>query len=161
MLRLAPLDWSDPVLVGATRVIEIRADFDTPIIGWGLDLISDAPGVASVVPAIPTLGSAWSGATTSDGDGLAGLAFPTPVVGTSVLLAQVTIRANAIGTARFRLSATPGDLTEGFATISGFEQVDFGAPLEFIVPAPGGWMAGSLFGATWLRRRRRSPDLSL
>src|SRR5262245_26043305 len=60
--------------------IDIRADINVPILGWGLDVSMTTPGVI-VQNANPTIGPDWFGVNAPDGDHLAGLAFPNDVSG--------------------------------------------------------------------------------
>ena len=109
------LELEDPganISIGDIFTLNILADISEPVLGWGLDLNFD-PGLVNQTAA-PVIGPSWFAALSPDGDGLAGLAFPTPVSGTGILLASLSFEAMAEGTALFSSSITPFDLSEGF-----------------------------------------------
>lgn len=125
----------DVASVGDSVEVEIRADLSDPIVGWGLDLILD-PGVLSV-DGPPSIGGAWTGVFAPDGDELAGLAFPTGVSGTDVLLATLHHQVAGVGATTIVPSVTSGDLTEGFALeVTGFDDIVFEAATFTAVPEP-------------------------
>jgi DNA-binding beta-propeller fold protein YncE len=121
------------VAVGDTATVDIVADFNTPMFGWGLDLASSAPSIAGPVGS-PTVGPSWQSVHARDGDGLAGCAFPADVgPANNVLLARVHIRGLAPGAATLTPGATTGDLGEGFAIAStDFSNVQF-VPAAIVV----------------------------
>jgi hypothetical protein len=125
--------------VGETLDVEVFAEMSDPIVGWGLDVRIE-PAQLSVASA-PAIGSAWTGVAGQDGDGLAGAAFPSGLTG-SVLLATLTLTADAVGVSVLTLEISAGDATEGFAFdpdfSTGFDSVELQAPLEItVVPEPG------------------------
>lgn len=100
--------------VGDTIAVDLVADIADPVLGWGLDVAFDA-ALLSLVGS-PVIGPDWlPAAATSDGDGLAGLAFPTALTGDAVLLATLNFLLLDAGTSSLAASVTVGDLTEGFA----------------------------------------------
>lgn len=152
---------TDTVAVGETVQVDIIADIPEPVLGWGLDVGFDA-SVLSLAGA-PVIGSDWSAAPSADGDGLAGLAFPSAISGDDVLLASLTFEAIAAGTSALEGSVTSGDLTEGFALASSpgaFGEVSFETGVvEAPIPEPGGatlFVAGVLTFAACGGRRPRA-----
>ena len=99
---------------GTIFSVAIVADIPQPVVGWGLDLNIQNPAVVSVAAA-PSIGPPWVSAYAPDGDGLAALAFPTSVSGTGVVLATLSLSADAVGETDLWINVTPGDLSEGFA----------------------------------------------
>ena len=99
---------------GTIFSVAIVADIPQPVVGWGLDLTIQNPAIVSV-HAAPSIGPPWVSAYAPDGDGLAGLAFPSSVSGIGVVLATISLSADAVGDTELWISVTPGDLTEGFA----------------------------------------------
>jgi len=106
---------SKSIQTGSVFDVQITADINAPILGWGLDLTFD-DSVLSLTGL--NIGSIWSAGTALDGDGLAGLAFPTPVSGTGLLLATLTFQPLTEGVSSLALGVTPTDLTEGFPLLS-------------------------------------------
>ena len=99
---------------GTIFSVAIVADIPQPVVGWGLDLTIQNPAIVSV-HAAPSIGPPWASAYAPDGDGLAALAFPSSVSGTGVVLATISLSADAVGETDLWISVTPGDLSEGFA----------------------------------------------
>ena len=147
--------WFDPaspsVGVGDTVAVDIMANFDDPVVGWGIDLVIDQPGYADWVNT--TIGGAWDATTTLDGDGLAGLNFPNAQSG-SVLLATVTFEGLAIGQTPLILGAGPEE-DEGFLLESGVlaENIQFIPGCLTVIPEPGGIALLSLVGLATASRR--------
>ena len=138
--------------VGGFANVEIRADFTEPILGWGLDLNVDDPGVADLDSF--TIGPAWDPVLSSlDGDLLGGTAFPGPVgPGSNILLATLTFEAFGIGVTPISLSIS-GDEDEGFAIDpSGLDSVVF-AEGTIRVPEPAALTLLALGAVAVLRRR--------
>jgi hypothetical protein len=127
---------ADPgVAPGDSTTLEIRADFDVPVLGFGIDLVLD-PGVLSPSGA-PTIGAAWTPAFAPDGDGLVGLAPITGIVGPDVLLASLTVMRTSGEATVIDGAITPGDLTEGFPLLSnGFDAVVFEPTAVAAIPEP-------------------------
>jgi len=142
--------------VGEAFTLELRADLDAPILGWGLDLLL-APGLALVSG--PAIGSDWSAAFAPDGDGLAGLAFPSGVQGDDVLLATLTLEATRGGLLGFEPGRSGDDPSEGLALDPvGFDDTSFVGGAVQVVPEPG---TGALLGlglAGLATRRLRPPS---
>jgi hypothetical protein len=126
---------SSEVTIGQGFNVSIVATIPDPVVGWGLDLSFDH-AVLSLVGS-PVIGPVWLPATALDSDGLAGLAFPSSISGTSVLLATVHLSAIAAGETDLTLSVTPGDLTEGFPLDpTGFATMTLGSAHVTAVPEP-------------------------
>jgi hypothetical protein len=139
--------------------ISLLADLPDPVLGWGLDLGMD-PGILSVAET-PATGPLWQPVPASDGDGLAAYAFPGSVSGSDILLATVTLSADAVGETDLILSTTPGDLTEGFPLDpDGFATAVFAPGHVTVVPEPvsvflaaAGWFAlRAPGGRRWFRK---------
>ena len=144
--------------------IDIVADINTPIVGWGMDLTIVTPTVASLTGG-PVIPFPWLAAFAPDGDQLAGLASPFDPVfgavsGTDIILATLTFTADAPLETDLLLSITAGDATEGFALDpTGFAVVQFETG-KIIVPEPAGLilLACCLPACLLLRRRSRWID---
>lgn len=138
-VRIEPAVQTVPL--GSNFSVNIVADIVPPIVGWGLDLSVDTPGIASQV-GLPSINMPWVAANAPDGDSLAALAFPfSPVngsvFGSSVLLATLSFHADAIGQTYLTPSATPGDLTEGFPLDPlGFASAGYTPGLVIVTPEP-------------------------
>lgn len=133
--------------------IDLVADITEPVVGWGLDLTLDPAGIISL-SGPPALGPSWLSAFASDGDGLAGLAFPDSVADVGVVLATLSFTADAVGQADLLAGYSLGDLAEGFPLDpGGFASVAFEIGHVMVVPEPAMivLLAGGLFG---LRCRR-------
>ena len=96
---------------GLTGLIYAEIPLQDAIVGFGLDAIIDDPAGLSYVGFVP--GPAFDPVGSPDGDGIAGMVFPSDVVyGDGVLLGTLTFT----GTGSWvDLGVTAGDLTEGFA----------------------------------------------
>jgi len=153
-VRFAPP--TNSVQPGGMFTIDIVADVDPlePLLGWGLDLAFDASILSLVQP--PMIAPGWFAASAADSDGLVGLAFPNSISGPNIPLATLTFTADAIGMSGLSLSATSGDLTEGFALdAQGFANPTFQPGQVSVVPAPGAAVL-ALIGlpmVAWVRRR--------
>ncbi len=146
---------ADPgVAPGASTTLEIRADFDTPVLGFGVDLVLD-PAVLAAVSA-PVIGPAWTPVFAPDGDGLAGLALPAGVVGSDVLLASLAVTRLSPARTQIGGAITAGDLSEGFPLVgSGFDPVTFVPAAVAAVPEPTAAMILGIL-AGWFSVRGRS-----
>ena len=142
MITLSPS--TTDIYVGDVFSVDIMADIavSEPLLGWGLDIGNTSGLLTGTAP--PVIGSAWLPVAGLDGDGLAGLAFPFPVVGSDVLLASLSFQATGVGMAELIPAITLGDLTEGFALApSGFADVTFTnltlniMERPVIIPEPG------------------------
>ena len=124
------------VELGNVFELDIVAEIDEPVLGWGLDLTIDDTTVVSPFGA-PVIDPAWHPASfTPDGDGLAALAFPCGLAGTQTL-ATVTFSADSLGDTFLYLGADHDDLTEGFALDStGFAEITFEPGHVNVVPLP-------------------------
>ena len=146
--------WLDPtnptVNVGETVMVDIMADFEEPVMAWGLDLMIAEPMVAGLTQI--AIGSEWDVTDTLDGDGLAGLRFPTGVGG-QVLLATLTFEGLAIGETALDLSSGPEE-DEGFLLESGYmaTNVNFIGATLTVVPEPATLLLA--MGIIVLARRR-------
>jgi len=129
---------STDVFVGDIFTLNILADIPDPVLGWGLDVNFDSALVNQTMP--PVIGPAWFAAVSPDGDGLAGLVFPTPVSGTGILLASLSFEAIDAGTVLFSAGISPLDLNEGFPLLlqGSFAEVVFNdLAVTINVPEPG------------------------
>ncbi len=111
-VRFDPQNTS--VTAGTSFTVKLVADIPDSVVGWGLDVGFD-PLLLSLESV--EVGPAWSAATAADGDGLVGLAFPTPVSGQNSLLATLHFKAKATactGNSNLVASFTANDLAEGF-----------------------------------------------
>ncbi|HKQ48069.1 MAG TPA: hypothetical protein VJZ71_08380 [Phycisphaerae bacterium] len=145
------------IILGHDFEIDIVADINNPVVGWGLDVTVATGGVISSA-GDPDIGPSWFAVNAPDGDKLAGIAFPNGIVGTDVLLATLHFTADADGETDLLLSVTPGDNTEGFALDpSGFGSYLFETG-HVSVPEPAGILVMMLSLACACRRRtaRRS-----
>ena len=135
--------------LGGTTDVQLWANFDDSIVGWGLDLDLDMPTVADW--AIAALGPAWNETSTLDGDGLAGLAFPPGQTG-DVLLATLTFTGMEIGTTDLTLGYDGED--EGFLLeLGGLDElVNYGSGSITVTPEPATIVLLAL-SALALRRR--------
>ncbi len=150
------------IILGHDFEIDVVADINAPVVGWGLDVTVATPGVISQI-ADPAIGPSWFAVPTPDGDKLAGLAFPDSVSGSNILLATLHFRADADGETDLLLGITPGDQTEGFALDpTGFATTHFETG-HVSVPEPQSLviMILSCAGALRLRNGRRSSRTSL
>ena len=165
-LQADPVDVSvriEPPLqvvpLGSNFTIDIVADIIPPVVGWGLDLSLDTPGIASQV-GLPSINFPWILANAPDGDSLVALAFPFAPVngsvsGSSIVLATLTFHADAIGQTYLTPSATPGDLTEGFPLDpTGFASAGYTSGLVIVVPEP---LSAMMLLPMWMIWRRRRP----
>jgi len=134
--------------------VDIVADISAAdaIVGWGLDLNLATPGVANW--SLVAVGSAWSGVASPDGDGLAGLAFPSAVSGDDVLLARVEVFPLGLGVTGIAPGVTLNDLTEGFVKLGGASvPASFTGGSVEVVPEPATLTLLALAGLVVLRRR--------
>jgi hypothetical protein len=147
---LTVIDLNNPM---PPYYVDIIADIPTAdaIVGWGLDLNVALPAVASWT--LSSIGPDWTGVPSPDLDNLAGLAFPNPISGISVL-ATVEFTGLTPGVTGIMPGVTPGDQTEGFVKLGGaFVPAGFtGATVE-VIPEPATLTLLALAGLVVLRRR--------
>jgi hypothetical protein len=157
-----PADATIPTVHGSVDVqIVASIPQSDSIIGWGLDLIVDTPGLVSW--SVLSLGPDFVPFSAPDGDGLGGI-VPTPpgtsVWGASVLLATLRFTGVAdYGQTSICTGSTPGDLTEGFARdpdIGGFANALYTCGMITLVPEPASLLLVSLAGLAVVRRRSRT-----
>ena len=145
------------VAFGDVFDLNIVADIDEPVLGWGLDLTIDDPSILSTI-GDPLIGSLWDGAFAPDGDGLAALGFPDSIMGNDLLLATVTLSADTLGETDLFLGADDNGLTEGFPLDNvGFAGTTFEPGHVRVVPLPaaGVLVLVGLGVVTSVRRRSR------
>lgn len=149
VVRLEPVTPS--VNVGESVTVAILATFDEPVMAWGLDLAIGAPAYAAWTGTV--IGANWDAPpATLDGDGLAGLRFPTGLAG-EVLLATLTFEGLLAGETLLALSSGPEE-DEGFLLASGglATNVQYLPATLTVVPEPA---AVALLGLAAVMRRRR------
>ena len=157
-VRLEPAELM--IVEGGDFSVDIVADINTPVIGWGFDLAA-TPAFLLALDGPPTIGPQWSPAGSSDGDDLAGLAFPNAVSGTDILLATVHLQAIAQGKVELTIETTIGDLTEGFALDpSGFASFTVTPANITIIPEPATAALLVLVPVIGLFRSRRRRTIS-
>jgi len=141
-VRVEPPDLVVDINSTSTFTLDLVADINTPVVGWGLDLNIETPGVVSVTgtPDIPF--PPWIDVFAPDGDGLAAVADPFPptngsVSGLNILLATLTFSVDRLGETDLVPSVTEGDLTEGFPLDPmGFGTVTFQNGHVMVIPEP-------------------------
>ena len=141
---------------GDVFTLDIVAEIDQPVLGWGLDLTIDDATIISTM-GLPAIASAWHAVPfTPDGDGLAALAFPAGISGTQTL-ATVTFSADNLGDTFLYLSADDDGLTEGFPLDNaGFGEITFDPGHVNVVPLP--CTALIVLVGAGLACRRRCPS---
>ncbi len=142
---------------GDVFTLDIIADIDQPVLGWGLDLAIDDPSVLSTI-GLPAIDANWVGLPfTPDGDGLAAVAFPDGISGT-VVLATLTFSADEQGFTLLQLGADDNGLTEGFPLDnSGFGDIKFESAGITVVPLPAAVVLGIVgLGLVAIRRGRKA-----
>ncbi len=141
-----------PVRVGDAFNVDVVADFNSPIISWGID-VGVRPSEALSQKGLPKIDSMWFAAMAPDGDGLAGLAFPLGIVGINKRLATMTFVADAEGEAEIRGWFNAEDPAEGFSIEPGrFAAVEFVPASVRIVPEPATALLIGIIGLANLRR---------
>ena len=143
--------------LGDMFTVDIIMDADPEgITGWGIDLnIINTNKIAQV--GSPVIGPDWTPVFAPDGDELAGLATladPEGVTGTSVL-ATITFLATQVGWTQIHASDDwPEDETEGFGIFDdGVISPAYYCGYVQVVPEPAS-LALLLIGGLVLRRRR-------
>jgi hypothetical protein len=119
--------------MGDVFSVQLFADLPDPIIGWGFDVFYDTSSVSlnSFVA-----GPDWFGVTDpSDPNEVGGLAFPTPVGGTDVLLGTLSFTALITGSITPDLAYDPNSPFQGFALLDG-EFDPSNLRIEAAVPEP-------------------------
>jgi hypothetical protein len=130
---IEPTNQTKPL--GSLFSVAIWADMSNPVLGWGLDVGYDHSVLTMI--GTPVIGPLWAAGLAPDGDGLAGLTFPTGVQGNGLLLATLNFSVAAAGQTDLTLSVTPGDLNEGFALDpTGFANATFQAAHVEVLPEP-------------------------
>lgn len=152
---------SQTVTLGDPFTVDIVADIDMPVVGWGLDFTPATLGIISLT-GLPAIGADWLSAFAPDGDGLVGLASPLPpfngsISGIGIVLATLSFSADTIGATDLVASITPGDLTEGFALDpTGFATVTFQPGVLTVIPEPS-TLVLLVFVSLMFVRRKREP----
>jgi len=125
----------DTAGLGQIFEVLIFADFSEPILGFGIDVDFD-PAVIDWADD-PLVGELWDPVFAPDGDGLAGLAPPTGLVGDGILLVSLLFEGVSVGSTSIDVSVTLEDLTEGFVLEGGVFDSFSVVPDDVIVPEPG------------------------
>jgi hypothetical protein len=139
------------VEIGQTVDVDIVATFSDPVMAWGLDATLSDPSLGTWAGL--TIDPLWDPSDSLDGDGLAGLVFPTGVSG-EVLLATLTFEAGMTeGVTDVTLSYGPEE-DEGFLLVSGVldDVVTYVPGTIEVVPEPATLML-LLSGIALVRRR--------
>ena len=150
------VSWSaqDTVIptVGETADVELWANFTDPIVAWGLDLTLPNPAIASWNSTL--IDPAWDTTATLDGDGLAGLRFPTGLSG-DVLLATLTFTGTSVGMTDLSLGYNDED--EGFLReLGGLDaNVTYLPGTITVVPEPATLSLLALGGLAVMGRRKK------
>lgn len=130
---------SSSVLPGESFTVSILADIPEPVLGWGLDVSFDS-SVLNLTEI--SVGADWVPVVGIDGDELSGLAFPFPVSGEDIVLAELSFNALSSGRTELIAGITEGDFTEGFALDpfspmgGGFSEIVFQSGSVNVVPEP-------------------------
>jgi len=150
------------VTLGDVFNVDIRADMDLGIAGFGMLFNIQDPTICHLTAA-PQTGPAWWSTTdfTPQGWRIGGLAFPDPVEGVDVLLATLSFHADHVGETDLVLTISPDDLTQGFALGPPFSPGNFdfvtlnlGHVTVIDVPAPAALALFAVAGLTRPRMRR-------
>ncbi|MCG8408426.1 MAG: PEP-CTERM sorting domain-containing protein [Phycisphaerales bacterium] len=141
-----------------STTLDLIADIPEPdaIIGFGIDaLIDTLLGPGNLTIDNVTIGTEFDLIAAPDGDELAGIIPPFDSLwGDGVLLATVGVSWDDVGIWTVTPSVTPGDLTEGFPTPTGFADVSSFVGAQITAPEPGSLALTLLAGIALLRRRR-------
>lgn len=97
---------------GRPLTVEIIADIEDPIIGFGFDWLFDA---AFIEPSAFMLSELFTAAGGTDSDSIVALAYPDPVVGEDVLLGTLQFDAVSEGDSIVSLHDVTGGRNTGFA----------------------------------------------
>jgi len=125
------------IAVGKSGIMSLYISTSQPIIGWGVDFNMSNPAAISITRFSPSAGWVPVNSTT-DGDGLAALAFPSPIVGNNINVAIIEYQAVTAGTFTMSISASASDPGEGFALASGgLSPVTFAAPITITIKPSG------------------------
>lgn len=154
--------------LGDTFTVDIVADLFDPILAWGIDLtVSDGSVLSTwqdnALLSLPVIGPQWADpGSTPDGDLLGGVAFPNAISGTDIILATITLSADALGETDlflgddnpFPFEFPPNDLTEGFGLDpTGFATVTYLSGHVLVTPEPSTALLLSVASLFVLRRR--------
>ena len=140
---------------GQSFTEDITADISAPILGFGFDYTFNAAqlSLTNVV-----VGPLWFGAPPPETNSIAGLAFPTPVSGSGVLLATMDFTALSSGTpGSISLFYNYGNLAEGFPLAAGgyatnnLPNVPEPAPLPLALLGIGSLLAYHVATKIWKR----------
>lgn len=125
------------------------------IIGFGIDVLFESIlGPGSLTIDTVTIGPEFDAIVAPDGDDLAGIIPPfDSLSGDGVLLATLSVSWDDLGIWTLTPSVTPGDLTEGFPTPTGFANVSSFVEAQITAPEPGSVLLTLLAGTALLRRR--------
>jgi hypothetical protein len=109
---------------GSFNVV-VSGNVEQKILGFGFDLLFDD---SKLELKSVQVGSSFLPLPASDGDKLAGMAFPKEVLGSNVTFATATFAAKTAGVAAISLGVTLGDYTEGFPESGGLRYSQFTIP---------------------------------
>jgi hypothetical protein len=148
------------VKVGEQFSLTVKADVTSELVGFGFDLLVGDPDLIRFDEF--QVDSDYTAIQTPDKDNIGALAFPDYIVGNNVPLGIARFTALAPGTVEISGRVTPGDLTEGFAELSGsFSTPAFGTASVTIVndipdiPEPSAFVLMALTGMGIIWRLRR------
>ena len=153
-VSFAPATQDVDILSGTTTV-DIVADIPQAdaMVAWGLDLSLTGSSVSLADIMINEL--AFDEVTGADADGLAAIVPLDSLFGDDIVLATLTFSLDDLGLTTLSLSATGGDLTEGFALdpeVGGFASVNYFDGEINVTPEPASALLVA-FAALALRRR--------
>jgi hypothetical protein len=123
-------------VAGQTVTVNVLANIPDPVLGFGIDVRVDS---AKLSPSGFTTGLLWFPVSGSQQDDVAGIAFPSSISGSGVLLGTASFIALTSGTSGLTAVYDSRNLAEGFLLASGgFAANNLGdeAPVTPSTPEP-------------------------